>query len=451
MLRPGAAAAAVVLGLGLQAAHGETIADALVSAYRNSGLLDQQRALLRAADEDVAQAVATLRPILGYAGRVNYNDPALGDNVTSSASVDLSFLLYDFGDRGLRVDAQKETVLATREVLVGVEQQVFLRAVVAFMNVRRETAFVSLRQSNVRLIEQELRAARDRFEVGEVTRTDVSIAEARLAAARSALAAAEGALARAREEYRAAVGRYPGGLSAPGGLPETAGSLSAATEVARSRHPDIRRAQHEVTVAELNISRTRTNYMPRLNATGSVGVNNNGDQLSALGLSLTGPIYQGGQLASVERQAVARRDAARAGLLTTTIAVDQNVGNAWANLQVAKASLEASDQQIRAADLAFKGVQEEAALGARTTLDVLNAEQELLDARANRISAESDEVIAAYQLLAAMGLLTAEHLNLSVAAYDPAAYYNSVKNAPISRDSERGRRLDSVLRAIGRQ
>lgn len=164
------------------ATSAETLADTLATAYRNSGLLEQNRALLRAADEDVAVTVSRLRPILNWSADVTRtfgrtrgaNGRVSVDSTDASIGLTAQLLLYDFGRTGLQIEAAKETVLATRETLRSIEQQVLLRAVVAFMNVRRNSEFVSLRQNNLRLLEQELRAAQDRFEVGEVTRTDVA-------------------------------------------------------------------------------------------------------------------------------------------------------------------------------------------------------------------------------------------------------------------------------------
>jgi outer membrane protein len=159
-------------------------------------------------------------------------------------------------------------------------------------------------------------------------------------------------------------------------------------------------------------------------------------------------LYAGGRLSSIYRQALAGRDQARAGLHQTVAQIGQGVGAAWANLTAASASIEASDRQVRAAQTAFEGVREEARLGARTTLDVLDAEQDLLAARTNRVSAEATRVVQVYALLSAMGLLTADHLGLGIPTYDPAAYYNAVKDAPAT--SAQGRALDRVLEAIGK-
>lgn len=446
-----------VLGVALVFASGsaraENLADVLVDAYHNSGILEQNRALLRAADEDVAQSMAAMRPIVSWQANYEWrssNLPGsvpLSDEITATFQVIANLLLYDSGASQLRTEAQKEVVLQTRSNLVGIEQDVMLRAVSAYMNVRRNSEFLALRNNNVRLIREELRAAEDRFEVGEVTRTDVSLAQARLAAAQSARAAAEGALAQSIEEFRVAVGRAPGNLSvvSPARIDH---GLDDARAFAVRRHPSVAAAQHGVSGAELSIAAAEASLRPTVSLRGTVTIDEQYESTESLGLTVGGPIYSGGQLESAIRQAKARRDAARSALLVTTQTVSQSVGNAYAQLRVARASREASEQQIRAARTAFRGVREEATLGARTTLDVLNAEQELLDAQANAISAQSDEVIASYQLLAAMGLLTAEHLNLPVQTYDPAAYYNLVREAPATY-SDQGRALDRVLEAIG--
>ncbi len=457
-----AAAVALALGLAAPPATAQSLTDALVAAYRSSNLLEQNRALLRAADEDVAQAVATLRPVITFVASaerrwVTNGRPATGttparrvtvEDLSAQIALAADLTLYDFGRSRLAIEAAKETVLATREGLRGVEQQVLLNAVFAFMNVRNATEFVALRRNNVRLIEQELRAARDRFELGEVTRTDVAIAEARLAAARSNLAAAEGDLAVAREAYRAATGTDAGALRAPPRLPQTAASLAAAREIALRTHPTIRQAQRQVSVAELTSRRAEAGFRGTLSAGARIGQTDDGLSSQSLSLTFSQPIYTGGRISSLHRQSLARLDAARAALQQAAVVVARDVGQAWAELDVARARIEASNRQIAAAQTAYDGVREEATLGARTTLDVLNAEQELLDARASRIAAETAQYIAVYQLLAAMGLMTVEHLGLGIPTYDPEAYYNAVRAAPAT--TPQGQALDRVLSAIGR-
>ncbi len=442
----------IVLALSVAtASHAETLTDALVKAYRNSGLIEQNRAVLRAADEDVAQAVAALRPVLNYAASLNYSDPTFGDNVSGSVALSTSMLLYDFGRSQLGIDAAKETVLGTRAALVDIENSVLLNAVTAYLNVRRSEAFVELRQNNVRLLTQQLRATRDRFDVGEVTRTDVSLAEARLAAARSGLAAEQGNLALAQEQYRVAVGAYPGRLATPPRPPRIPGTEAAARDIARKTNPVLKQVQHQVAAAELSVEQAARRVLPTLNGTGRFSVDDDGDDATSLGIELSGPIYQGGTIASGLRRAQALRDQVRAQLYTTGLQVDQQVGNAYAQLAVAIASIDASDRQVRAASLALEGVREEFQLGARTTLDVLDQEQEVLDARTSLVSATVDRQIAVYSVLDAMGTLTAENLGLNVPIYDPAAYYNAVKGAPTVTVSPEGKRLDRVLRAIGKE
>ncbi|WP_210528054.1 TolC family outer membrane protein [Rubellimicrobium arenae] len=448
------------------AAQAETLADALATGYESSGLIEQNRAALRAADEDVAQAVATLRPVINWQTEIQRQffygktQSLFGGNsgpdlsVTDSLTLGLvsSLTLFDAGARQFRLEAQKETVLATRESLRDVERQVLLRIVSAYQEVQRSRSFVELRQNNVRVIGEELRAAQDRFEVGEVTRTDVALAEAQLASARSELVAEQGNLATAIEEFRAAVGRAPGTLS-PAPAATIPGSVDEARAIAQRTHPALLQAQHQVAAFEIAISATRAATRPTVSLSAGAQVSSDLDSPDAdlganVGISASGPIYQGGALASQVRQSRAQRDSARGQLIETARTISQNVGSAYATLDVARASLTAFREQVRAAEIAFEGVREEATLGARTTLDVLDAEQDLLDARANLVNAQINETLATYQILSAIGLLNVQNLGLNVQTYDPSAYYNLVDDAP-SASSEQGRALDRVLEAIG--
>ena len=446
------------------AALADTLADALAGAYNNSGLLEQNRALLRAADEDVGVALSALRPIIGWSADVTYSDSDARSSLTgirstddTSGSLGLSadILLFDGGRSRMGVDIAKESVLATRQALIEVEQNILLQAVQAFMDVRSNTEIVALRRNNVRVITQELRAAQDRFEVGEVTRTDVALAEARLAGANALLAQAEGDLAEARAFYRFAVGRDANALAVPPALPARPASLAAAQAAAMRSHPDILRAQHEVTVSDLRVLIAKSAAIPQVRLQSRYGLtesldNSDYNRGGSVGIGVTGPIYQGGRNSALERQAINRGTAARSALFETTQRIAQNVSTAFARVDVARAAIEASDRQIRAARTAFEGVREEATLGARTTLDVLNAEQELLDAQANRITAASNQYVASYALLASMGQLTAQNLRLQVQIYDPSSYYNQVQSAP-SSISRQGRQLDQVLKSLGRE
>lgn len=460
-----AVAVALVFALSAPMAKAETLADAMIGAYNTSGLLEQNRAVLRAADEDVAQAVSALRPVISWSAdatrqfgttRSSSTGNVIVDTVSNTISANLSaeLTVFDNGQTKLSIETAKEAVLATRQQLVSIEQQVLLSAVEAYLEVRRALENVALRENNVRLIMQELRAAQERFEVGEVTRTDTSLAEARLAASRSQLAAAQGALTVAREQYLAIVGRLPGRLDPLRSLPNLPGSVDAAKALAVRSHPQVKSVQHQVAAAELNILRAEAAMKPSVRLTGRLSVTEGLDterfsRGGTIGVEAGGPIYQGGRLTSLVRQAMANRDSARGQLHQVIDQVSQNVGNAYAQLRIARASLESTDRQVRAATVAFRGVREEAALGARTTLDVLNAEQELLNARSARISAQVDEGIAAYRVLSTIGKLTATDLRLNVQQYDPVSYYNLVKDGPIQK-SKQGQQLDRVLKSLGK-
>ena len=458
--------AAGVIALSTLPAQAESLADALIAAYRNSHLLEQNQAVLRAADEDFAVAVARLRPVIAYTAQaawVNQETSSFSntfpivpitrhvESLSASISLTASLLLLDWGRTELGIAVARETVMATRQALVGIEQDVLLSAVLAYVDVGLQTNIVLLRQSNTRLITQELRAAKDRFEVGEVTRTDVAQAEARLASANAGLAAANGALMLARERYKAVTGDYPGNLKGLPKPPATAGSLEAARAVALRTHPVILQSQRQATIADLRVQLAKAGMRPTLMAQGSLSQNmREGSQAfdnQTLSLTFNQTIYAGGELSALYRRSLAGKDAAMAGLHQTAVNVSESVGQAWANLSVASASIQAGDQQVRAAQVAYDGVREEASLGSRTTLDVLDAEQALLDAKALRLEAEANSYVGTYQLLSVMGLLTVDHLQLGIATYDPEAYFNAVKNAPIN--SAQGAKLDRILKTIG--
>lgn len=438
----------------------DNIVDALMGAYNTSGLLEQNRAVLRAADEGVAVAVSTLRPVIDFSlsASRDYANPkttVTSNTTTVSAQLLANWLLWDGGARRLDVESKKETVLATRQTLRDIEQRILLSAVRAYVDVILQNENVRLRRNNLRVLGEELRAAQDRFEVGEVTRTDVALAESRVAAARSNLAEAQGDLVNAQAAYQNAVGHAPGQLAGQPRLPARPASIDAATAVAMRNHPQLLAAQHQVKAADLAVQKARKDLGPTLNAQARLTVSDNlevGNRNSdngALSLTLNQRLYQGGARNSLVRSAISIRDQRRGNLLAVQGDIRQDVSDSYIALQVAVASLAATAERVRAAQVAFDGIREEATLGARTTLDVLSAEQELLNALTSQVSARSAQSIAAYQLLAAQGLLTAEHLGLKVKIYDPALYYNLAKKAPHTR-SKQSRDLDRVLKALGK-
>lgn len=492
-------------------ARSETLADALVAAYGNSNLLEQNRALLRAADEDVPQALGGLRPVLAFVASASHRYVEDGDNdfiietiesddenepdelvfmnfirpeIANERSIGLTLdiVLLDSGRTRHAAEAARETVLATRAALRQVEQRVLLQAVAAYMDVIRSAEFVNLHERNVQLIERELRAAEDRFDVGAVTRTDVALAESRMARAQARLTAAQGDLKTAREAYRTAVGHYPGNLVRPTSPPRTpVATEDEAKDVAQRSHPLILQARSEAAAAEALVKRAKATLKPTLTARGSwthVQTLPSSDKFNhddrhedpsqdhtlhylfrkafetqdrkTASLNLEVPIYSGGRLSSALREAIARRDAARSALLQNALNVGESVGRSWSNIRVADARIAAGERQVEAALSAFEGVREEAALGSRTTLDVLDAEQDLLNANAALIEAQTQRHVGAYSLMASMGLMTAEHLNLGIATYDPAAYYEAVRRGTLRNVAPDGEKLEYVLMRIFR-
>ncbi|GAB4533292.1 MAG: TolC family outer membrane protein [Ruegeria sp.] len=444
-------------------AWADNLTDAFIGAYNSSGLLEQNRALLRAADEDVAIALSALRPIINWTVRVSqdYTKNRIGTTVTSVepsrffSGITLSQLLYDGGASLLGKQSAQETVLATRQALIDIEQQVLFRAATAYLGVLLEEERVRIRQNNVNLSGEELRATQDRFEVGEVTRTDVALSESQLASSQADLADARGNLSTAQAEYVNAVGKTPGRTAGQPSLPALPRSADEAINLAMRNHPAILSAQHQVRALDLVVQQQRAGLGPNVSLNADVGITESYDNDdytndASISLNLNQPIYAGGRLAANVRRAMAQRDAARANLLNVQKDITQGVTNAYVRFQTATASLRASEERVRASQVAFDGIREEATLGARTTLDVLTAQQDLLDAQLAEIASRTERSLAAYQLLQAQGLLTAERLGLAVQIYDPTLYYNLVKKAP-AQISKQSRDLDRVLKALRRE
>lgn len=460
MLRKRAVAlliSAAATGLTVLPSMAESLADTMVAAYRHSALIEQNRAVLRAADEDVASAIAQLRPVLQWIASYDYRRIEGGISTRNSAlQLGAQMTLYDFGRTRVAIDAAKEQVLATRQALVGVEQDVLLAATFAFFDVRQATERVALQQNSVEVLSREKQAAQDRFEVGEITVTDVALADAQLAQTQAGLVSAQGDLEIARESYLAATGRAPGRLDGPPPLPSLPQNLDVARAIAQRTHPLIGQGQRQAAAAELGVAAAKAERRPNLTANAQAGLSRSPDTFGrdrnqtagSVGVEMSQTLYSGGRLPSAQRSAMASRDQARASLLNTSRKINQQVGEAWANISVARAQIRAIDQQISAAQQAYDGIREEALLGARTTLDVLDSEQDLLQARADKITAEANLQLAHYQLLSAMGLLTVKDLKLGIPTYDPSQYYNAVRDAPAT--SSQGQRLDSVLRALGK-
>lgn len=432
----GAGALAAALAISGPAAA-QTLMQAFEAAYETNPQLIAARANLRAVDERVNQARAGLRPdvsaSLEYTGEWRNNTPRDEFNDPFRARVGASQPLYDGGRTFNAVRGRIADVSAARARLSGLEQRILLDVVTAYVDVLRDEEAVNLARNNVRVITEQLRASRDRFEVGEVTRTDVSQAEARLAEANANLTTVQGRLQRSRQNYRAVVGSEPQRLSPAPPLPLLPTSLDDAVTMALSQHPEVIAARFDETSASRDVRAAIGELLPRISLEAGVGYNDAGlfkseslDQTSAdVGVRAVIPIYQRGAEYSRIRQAQATASRARADITVTARERQRLVEAAYTELQVARANIRSVREQIVAAQLAFEGVREEAIVGSRTTLDVLDAEQELLDARLRLVNSIRDEYVAAYSLLSAVGTLTAAQMDLSVAAYDPDVSYDA--------------------------
>ena len=439
--------------------HAQTLSDALAQSYNNSGLLDQNRALLRAADENTVIASSALLPIVSWAANFSGNWTETDMAVSASSDVvwrgsvglNSSLTIFDGGTNSLAADVTKQNVLATRQGLVALEQKVLSAAVMAFMGVLEGRETVWLRENNYSVIEEELKAAKDRYEVGEITKTDVALAEARLASSSSSLSAAKGLLAQSEAIFKNAVGHLPLALISPMEMPVLPATIKEALSIASSSHPELKQLQYQIKASELTIKRIKASSKAKITLNGDIGLaesNTQSDTLQAsIGLRLSGIIYQGGSIPAKERQALANLQAVRSAVHVKINAIEQSISTAFAMLKVAKASRAAIEKQIEAAEVAFNGVKQEASLGARTTLDVLNAEQELLDAKSQLINAIYDEYLAAFDVLSASGLMTVEELNLPVVRYDPEEYYKSISNNQ-NKDSASFKAIKDLLQEI---
>jgi outer membrane protein len=432
----GAVALAISMVFSAASSRAETLAEAFAAAYETNPDLIAARAALRARDETVNQARAGMRPnvsaILDY-GLAATDDSARGSdrNDPFGAELQASQTLYDGGQTSNAVRGRIADVSAERARLTSLEQQVMLAVATAYLDVQRDAEFVRLATNNVRVIAEQLRATQDRFEVGEVTRTDVSQAEARLAEADANLSSQQGQLEQSRQRYRQIVGTEPQSLVLPRTPPVTPSSLEDAVTMAMENHPDAIAARFDEVSATRDIRTAIGGLLPNVSLNASVGYNEDGllgsrdlDQTQAtVGVRAVVPLYQGGAQYSRVRQAQAGASAARAQITSEARRLRQEVEGAWSQLQVARATIRAGRQRVEAARLAFEGVREEALVGSRTTLDVLDAEQEVLNASTSLVSSVRDEYVAAYNLLAAVGALTAAQQGLTVAAYDPDVNY----------------------------
>lgn len=419
-----------------------TLTDALIQAYQTNPSLRIGRSGLRATDEGVRQAKSVLEPTVSAnisIDRFETQNASTDTTPSTSASVTTRLTLFAGGTALRGIERARFNVLAGRQSLKSTEQTVLLNAVTAFMDVRRDQRNVQLAKNSVKVLNEEVRAARERFEVGEVTRTDVAQAESRLAASQSGLQINRAALKRSNDFFIATVGSPPKDLRTPPAAPKLPVSANAAEAVAIARHPSILQQQFTVKAAEKAVTIAKGNKAPVVSANVSVSRSNNNSTgfgggsdkqtQGRIGLDIDQTIYSGGRLNSAQRQALALLDQEKANLQLAAVQVRQNVHSTYATWVASKASIKARKKQVSAAQIAFDGASEEAKLGARTTLDVLNSEQDLLQAQSDLLTAIRDEYVNAYGVLSAMGLLTVDHLKLGIDSYNPDVNYKKVSGA----------------------
>jgi outer membrane protein len=435
--------------------YSETLQDVLASVYRSNPVLQAERARLREVDETYIQARAQGRPQLTAGAEANYTwnqTPETGGffgfsggEVTGapySGQVSLVQPIYQGGRlKALRRQA-KASILAARAGLENAENNIFLSAANAYVDVLRDEETARIRRNNVMVLTRQLTASNARFEVGEGTRTDIAQSQSRLAAAEAGLAQADAQLAVSRAQFVRIVGRSPQQL-APAPDFVLPPSLEAATALARENNPQLMAAYYNELAGEAGIDVAKSASRPSLTMNGSVlaareqlqGISET-DQ-AAVGLTLSMPIFSGGLNKSRVRQA--KHVKTRLAFLTrdTERAVDQTVAQIWAQMEAAKTVVSTSRRQVDAAEIAFEGVTLEQQVGTRDQLDVLNAEQEVLNAKLNLVNAERNYDSAVFQLLSVIGVMDAEGIALPIESYDPTAYLGGVAYDGLERAVDR--------------
>ena len=447
------AAGAAVLACAGSPAAADTLKWALIQAYQNNPVINGQRAAVRATDETVPQALSGYRPRISLSAsageqyldshtktfvnnKATYAQTSGATGIQSYGGTVTQNLLNGFGTAN-RTRQAEQLVSAAREILRQTEQTVLLNAATAYMNLIRDAAILDLQRRNVEVLQEQLRQTRDRFNVGEVTRTDVAQAESRLAAARAQMLTAESNFTTSRSTYRQVIGVEPGTLAPASPVDSLSPrSLPAAVVEARTRHPAVTTAMFNVDAAQFQVKIAESSLYPSLNLVGSA--QQNYGSTSALTVlqsfagsvvgQLTIPVYQGGTEYATIRQAKETLSQRRTDLDTARDQTQQLLTQSWGQLEAAKAQIQATTTQVNAAEIALNGVREEARVGQRTTLDVLNAQQELVNARVSLVTAQRDRVVASYALLAASGRLSPQVLALAVPIYDPKVHYHQVRD-----------------------
>jgi outer membrane protein len=414
---------------GIAPAGADTLTDALAAAYWTNPDINVARAQTRIADEALPIAKSALRPNITGSGSITESS-RIGD-IDSRVGLEVTQDVFrGFRTKNAKLEADA-AILASRQALASVVQDVLFDAAEAYMNVLRDQALLELRRTNVRFLSEQLKAAQDRFDVGETTRTDVAQTRARLSGAQANVSLAEANLNASRAVYRQVIGREPGKLT-PGYSYKRLipGALAQALKSGQANHPAILAAIYNADAAAFVVKQVEGELLPTISVEGraeqAFGIDDSNS------VSITGrlrvPLYQGGGVSARVRQAKETLGLRQIEVDVRRTQVRAAVVSSWGQLQAAKAAIIAASAQVEAARIALNGVQEEQRVGQRTTLDVLDAQEELVDARANLVVVQRDSIVASFLLLSSIGRLSAENLNLPVERYDPAAHYEAVKD-----------------------
>ena len=455
----GVAVAALMLGsLGATPALSDTIEGALIRAYQNNPQLNAQRANVRVTDENVPQALSGYRPRVAVTASAGYQYSDVqsgvpgaitglnGTQVPRAVGATVTQTLFNGQQTANRTRAAEGQVSAAREGLRVLEQSVLLAGATIYMDYLRDSAIVEVQRSNVRVLEQTLKQTRDRFNVGEVTRTDVAQSEAQLAAGRTQQLTAESNLTTTRSNFRRIIGIEPQSLS-PGSpvdrfLPST---LPSSIDLALTQNPNVTAAMFGIDVSYLNVKVNEGALFPTL--TLQANVQQSYEQTISIprqfGASavaqLSVPVYQGGGEYALIRQSKETLSQQRLNLEQVRDQTRASVVTAWGQLQAGRAQVSSAQAQVSASEIALNGVREEARAGQRTTLDVLNAQQALVNARVALVTAQHDRVVASYAVLNSVGRLSPQVLKLATTVYDPSVHYHQVRDSWVGVRTPDGR------------
>lgn len=421
-------------------AGAETITGALAKAYQNNSGLNSARAGVRVTDEGVPLAKSGYRPTIAAVGSVNYASQAGTRISTGSFGVELRQTLFDGFQTKNNVRAAEARVRAANEALRNTEQNTLFNAAAAYMDVIRDRQIAALRERNLAFLKEQVRAARSRFEVGEGTRTDVAQAEAGRSGAVAQLSAARAAVLSSSAVYRQVIGDDPGKLRPAGPLAKLLpAKLGQAIAIAAAEHPAIKSTQNLVDASSYAVKSAEGALLPGVTASAGVsrGYRHNSPDLTGtsgtfnsanIGATLTIPIYQGGAAATNVRRSKEELGQARIEVDVAHDGVRAAVTSAWTQYTASAEVVAASREAVSAAQLALDGVIEERNVGQRTTLDVLDAQDGVISAQINLVTAERDLVVASYAILSAIGRLSMRNLGLKVAEYRPEEHYEAVKD-----------------------